>query len=250
MRAWLSARRRIAQLGGGRSRDWSPETHRRLAGAAGVGVVFLVFGTAGVVVGGVGIGAGLLWWTRRRAQRAEGLRQRQLPEALERIAAALRSGSSTSQAVAEAGRSVADPLGAELAAMARAMRHGRSLVATVDAWAAGRKDHGTRLVATALVLASTIGAAPGRALDGVAATLRERLELGDERHALATQARISALVLSVAPIAFAGLLAMSDPAIAHFLFATTAGWFCLVVGGGLDALGAIWMSHLTRAGSR
>lgn len=248
MRTWLHARRRVAQLSRERTRDWSPETHRRLAGAAAIGVVFLFFGAAGVVVGGVGVG--LVWWARRRAQRAEGRRQRQLPEALERIAGALRSGSSTSQSVAEAGRSVADPLGGELVAMARAMRHGRSLVATVDAWAAGRRDHGTRLVATALVLAATIGVAPARALDGVAASLRERLELGDERHALATQARISALVLSVAPIVFAVLLALSDPAIARFLFATTAGWFCLAVGGGLDALGAIWMSHLTRGGSR
>jgi tight adherence protein B len=250
MRAWLNARRRVAQLGRERARDWTPETRRRLAAAVAIGVVFLAFGAAGVVVGGIGVGVGLVWWTRRRAQRAEGLRQRQLPEALERIAGALRSGSSTSQAVAEAGRSVAEPLGGELAAMARAMRHGGSLVAIVDAWAAGRRDHGTRLVATALVLASTIGAAPARALDGVAATLRERLELGDERHALATQARISALVLSVAPIAFAVLLALSDPAIAHFLLATTAGWFCLAVGCGLDALGAIWMSRLTRGGSQ
>ena len=56
---------------------------------------------------------------------------------------------------------------------------------------------GTRLAATALALASGVGAASARALDGVAATLRERLELA-ENATLATQARASAVVLSAA----------------------------------------------------
>lgn len=209
-----------------------------------------MFGLAGLVVGLSGGVVCLVWWWRRRARLATVLRQRQLPEGLERIAGALRSGSSPPQAMAEAGRSVADPLGHELAGMARSMRHGRSLVDTVDDWAAARSDSGTRLVATALVLASRIGAAPARALDGVAATLRERLELADERHALATQARVSALVLSLAPVAFALLLAVSDPAVASFLFSTASGWACLAIGGGLDALGAAWMSRLTRSADR
>jgi tight adherence protein B len=180
----------------------------------------------------------------------EALRQIQLPEALERIAGALRSGSSTPQAIAEAGRSVVEPLGPELSVLALSMRRGRSLVDVVDEWAAGRRDSGTRLVATALVLASGLGAAPARALDGVAATLRERLELADERHALATQARMSATVLSAAPFGLALLLAASDPAIAHFLLATSAGWMCLVVGGALEVAGALWMARLTRSAER
>jgi tight adherence protein B len=230
--------------------EWSPETQRRVAGVAVAGVVALVFGPTGVIVGLVGGVVCLVWWWRRRARRATALRQQQLPEGLERIAGALRSGFSTPQAMAEAGRSVADPVGGELAGLARSMAHGRPVVEAVDDWAIARSDHGTRLAATALVLASRIGAAPARALDGVAATLRERLELADERHALATQARVSAMVLSLAPVAFASLLAVSDPAVARFLFSTMSGWACLAVGGGLDALGAVWMSRLTRSADR
>lgn len=257
----LRARGRVAALaagadGGGERAalagwsQWSPDVQRSVGGVAAGLAVVLVFGLAGLVVG---LGAGVLclvWWWRRRGRVAAALRQRQLPEGLERIAGALRSGSSTPQAIAEAGRAVADPLGGELAGLARSMRHGRPLVDAVDDWAAGHGDKGTRLVATALVLATKVGAAPARALDGVAATLRERLELADERHALATQARVSAVVLSLAPVAFALLLAVSDPAVAGFLFSTASGWACLVVGGGLDALGAAWMARLTRSADR
>ncbi|HYZ98327.1 MAG TPA: hypothetical protein VE575_06220, partial [Acidimicrobiales bacterium] len=61
-----------------------------------------------------------------------------------------------------------------------------------------------------------------------------------------SQARTSAVVLSLAPLAFAVLLAMTDAAAARFLLRTTAGWVCLAAGLGLNALGAWWMARLTR----
>ena len=84
----------------------------------------------------------------------------------------------------------------------------------LDEWSAAHDDPGTRLAATALVLATVVGSTPARAVDGVAATLRERLDLAAERRALAVQARTSALVLSVAPVGFAALLVVGDTAAA------------------------------------
>ena len=55
-----------------------------------------------------------------------------------------------------------------------------------------------------MVPAAVVGSTPARAIDGVAATVRERLDLAAERRALAVQARTSALVLSVAPVGFVG----------------------------------------------
>jgi len=192
----------------------------------------------------------LVWWWRRRVAQARAERQRQLPEALERMAAALRSGSSLAQALGEASRSVAPPLGVELAGMARVAGRGRPVAEVVDRWAVAQGDPGSRLVATAVALAGAVGAAPARALDGVAATLRERLEASGERRALATQARVSAMVLAMAPVGFAVLLGVTDPAVAGFLTGTPAGLVCLVGGLGLDAIGLAWMAQLTRAADR
>jgi tight adherence protein B len=176
-------------------------------------------------------------------------RQALLPEALERMAAALRTGSSLPQSLGEAARGTADPLGPELAGLAEQATRGMPVLAVLDGWTADRSDRGTRLAAVALALATGVGAAPARALDGVATTLRERLELAGERHALATQARASAVVLSAAPPVFAALLTLGDPEASRFLLRTPVGWSCIAVGVGLDVAGGLWMSRLTRAGA-
>jgi tight adherence protein B len=215
-------------------------------GTVGVVVLVPVLGLQMVLVLAVAGAGALVWWRRHAVTRLTRQRETQVPEALERLAAALRSGSSLTQALAEAGRSTAEPLGAELADLARDAGRGRPLQEVLDGWTSRHDDPGTRLAATALSLAAGVGAAPARAVDGVAATLRERLELAGERRALATQARTSATVLAAAPVGFALLLGLTDGAAGHFLLRTPAGWACLIIGTGLDLLGAIWMHRLTQ----
>lgn len=184
---------------------------------------------------------------RRQVATREALRRRrQIPDALERLAAALRTGSSLVQALEDAGRTTEPPFGAEVAELARTLQAGVPLPVVLDRWTASYSDRSTRLAATALTLATRVGAVPAQAIDGVAATLRERAALAAERHAQATQARTSAVVLSLAPLGFMALLISTNDAAAHFLFATPLGWACLLLGTGLDILGALWMSRLTR----
>lgn len=199
------------------------------------------------LLGGLAALAGRGFWRQRRRALVARQRRGQLPEALERMAGALRTGSSLPQALTDAGHTVEAPLGPELAELAQMTDAGQPLLDTLDRWATNHGDSGTQLAATALALATHIGAAPARALDGVATTLRDRISLAGERHAQAAQARYSAIVLSVAPLGFTGLLITTNGTAAHFLLATPLGWACLLVGLGLDALGAAWMARLTQA---
>jgi tight adherence protein B len=214
--------------------------------AAAVGLVLL--GPATTALGSVVALVGLAWWRRQRGIERARRRRAQLPDALERVAGGLRSGSSLPQALADTGAATTPPLGPELVGLAHDARHGRRLDEVLDAWAERHHDRGTRLAATAMVLASSVGAAPARALDGVAATVRERLQLRDERRALATQARTSAAVLAVAPLVFLALFGVTDSAAAGFLLGTPAGWLCLVAGVVLDLVGTWWMARLTDPG--
>jgi tight adherence protein B len=237
------ARVRLAGLAAGPARQARPETW-----AIGVVVAVATITLLGPIVTLVlaaASGAARLGWQVRARQAQRRLRQAQLPEALERMGAALRSGSSLVQAVTAAG-ATQPPLGPELAAVARDADRGRPLLDVLDTWADRHGDRATRLAATALSLAARVGAAPAQAVDGVAATLREHGELARERHALATQARASAAVLSLAPVGFAALLGTTDRAAARFLLGSGAGWLCLGAGIGLDVLGAWWMSRLIR----
>ena len=99
----------------------------------------------------------------------------------------------------------------------------------------------------ALALGLATGGARAQAIDGVAATIRARLDARAEARALATQGRVSAIVLATAPVAFCVLAAAGGGGTASFLLRTRPGLACLAAGLALDGLGAVWMAHLTRA---
>jgi tight adherence protein B len=80
----------------------------------------------------------------------------------------------------------------------------------------------------------------------VAATLRDRLAVAGEVRALSSQARMSAWVIGLAPLAFGGFTIATDPRNGQFLFHTPLGLALLAAGIVLDGLGWLWMQRLTR----
>ena len=238
-RGWLP------NLGGTRLADVPPSTAwagvaAAVLAAAVVGPVVVALGS---VVGGL-VAVGVSHEQRRSARRrADAL----IPGFLDELARRLRAGRSLRSAVEEAGAVTAAPLGPGLVAAARRSALGVPLGESLDAFATAQASPSLRLVVAALDLATHTGASQAQAVEGVATTLRDRLALGAEVRALASQARASAAVLVVAPVAFAIVIALADPSTAHFLFATPTGLVCLAAGLGLDALGAWWMQRLTAA---
>lgn len=169
-----------------------------------------------------------------------------LPAALDLVARSLRSGSSLRQALAEAGCALGGPVGRDLADVARRGGFGERLADAVAGWSASRPSPGVRLVATALALGAEAGGAQARAIDGVAATLRDRLAIVGETRALTSQARLSATVIALAPVGFCLLNAAVDRSSATFLFRTPLGLAMLAAGLTLDGLAVVWMHRLTR----
>jgi tight adherence protein B len=239
-------RARLAASAGGAPVKRTPRVPILALGTAGLAAVALTAGPKAVAALTTAAAAVLVYQHTQARASARRHRAAQLPPALETLATSLRTGASLPVALQEAGDTVDPPLGTELATVARAAAHGRPITEVLDEWSARHDDPGTRLAATALVLATVVGSTPAHAVDSVAATLRERLDLAAERRALGAQARASALVLALAPAAFATLLIMGDTPAAHFLLGSPAGWICLVIGLTFDAAGAWWMSRLTR----
>lgn len=185
-------------------------------------------------------------WAGRRGERAR--RDGQLPEALERLAASLRTGQAPGAALVALADETADPLGVDLRLVARRLQGGTGLERALDGWRhqEGASDD-VRLVVAVLTLGARAGGEVARAVDGVAATLRERRELAAEVRGLATQARASAAVLAAAPLGFTALVATIEPAVVSFLVTNPVGLACLALGGGLLGLGAAWMGRIVRS---
>lgn len=218
-----------------------------LAGGALVALIAGGPGLAGVAVVTLGAGPALVVRTRRGT--ADARIEQALPVALEAVARSLRSGASLRQAVEEAGRAASGggrALAGELSRAAAEAAQGASLVAALEAVAVRRPLPGVRLGVAALCLGAETGGAQARAVDGVAATVRERLAVAAELKALSSQARISALVIGLAPVGFGAFAAATDPRTAEFMLHTPAGLALLVGGLFLDAMGWLWMQRLAK----
>ncbi len=171
---------------------------------------------------------------------------RELPALLEAVARSLRSGTSLVAALQEA---ASEPGAAadDLAAVLDRVERGCPLGEALDRWTDRRPQPGVRLAVGVLALAGESGGSPARSVDGVAATLRERNEVEREVRALATQARTSAAVVTIAPLAFAALGLLGDGGATRWLLHTRPGVGCLLAGLTLDGVGAWWMLRLTQS---
>jgi tight adherence protein B len=204
-------------------------------------------GGPALAVGGVVVGAaGPAFVLRARRGTAAARAEAALPGALEAVARALRSGGSLRQAIGEAASATPGALGAELRVVAASTERGTPLVDAMDAWHDRSPRPGVRLAVAALCLGAETGGAQARAVDGVAATLRERLAVEGEVRALTSQTRASMLVIAAAPVAFCVFASSTDPRTATFLFRSPIGLACLAAGLTLDVIGGFWMRRLCR----
>lgn len=197
----------------------------------------------------VGLGCGavaVLVLLGAAGHRREAHLVRSVPEALDAVARSCRAGASVHQALHRLAGTDVGPAGPLLAEVAGKVDRGVALEQALSDLVAVHPVAPVRLAAVALLVGNDTGAAPARAVEGVAATLRDHAALEREAQALATQAKASVAVLVLAPIGFGALAVSSDPRVASFLFGEPIGILCLVIGLGLDALGAWWMHRLVR----
>ena len=217
----------------------------------------------GVVVLAVGLGRGRRHWApyrlrshRKSKQWRDGALFRwrwpsrpdddDLAAMVERMAASLRSGRAMPVALAEA-RSGAGPLlGKDLDLVLAETASGVAFSAALEGWAQRQSAREVQLLVVALVVGMEVGGQRAQVLEEVAEALRERRALTRDADRQATQARLSAWVVALAPLVFAVVAFVSNPEAARFLVTTPMGLACLGAGLALDGVGACWMRALGR----
>ena len=213
------------------------------------GVLGLGFGGPQVAAGlavlaAVGAPVGVWSMHDRRSRRIAAV----VPETLERVASELRSGGTIATAISAVATGDG-PLGPDMARLDTRVRLGASLAQALRAWADERSVAGVEASAGALAMCSSVGGRSADALDGLATSLRDRLGVAAEARALSSQARMSAVVVAGAPVAYIAWSALVDPHGLHVLTGTLFGRLCLGLGLALEALGGWWMRSIVRGGS-
>lgn len=195
------------------------------------------------------VGAGVLAGfavARSRKRRTSRQVVADLPDFIEAVGRASRSGRSLDQSIDDACAATPGPCGDLFAAVVAQSRRGAGLGYVLVRASKNQPQPAIRIALTALALAHDSGAAPGQALYGVAQSLRDRASLQAEIVALVSQARTSGLVMAALPVVFMAISAAADPEAVTFFVADPIGRLCLLVGLGLDAAGMWWMHALVR----
>ena len=212
---------------------WRPDTGRR------------VVPTGRVDQGGTRHHPLLSLRTRRAERRPPSARA--VSEWCDDLARQLRSGASLSNALATglpndpATRHATDEL-------RRRLERGRSVVAAAESAQLGEAGPNLLLALSVITTAAQLGGSPAAAIDRTASTLRQRAADADERTVHAAQARLSAHVLTVVPVAMLMLLVVADGDI-RAAAASTLGATCIALGVALNAIGSIWMRRIIRTRS-
>jgi tight adherence protein B len=217
-----------------------------LAGALAVAVLSSGF-TPGLVVpalfGALVAGPVGLRLARTRRERRFA---RALPAALEQVAAELRGGGTVAGAI-ERLAATDGPVADDLHRVQLRTGLGLGLGAALEVWPEEHDAAGVRASAGALAVAASLGGRSADAIDGLASSLRHRLDALAEAHALSAQARLSAVVVGAAPIAYLGFSGLVDPDSVGALVGTGIGRVCLVVGLALEGLAALWIRRIVRS---
>lgn len=196
-------------------------------------VVIAVFGAAPPVLRAVG--------AARRASAYDAA----LAVALDGLARAVRGGGSLQSAIGEAAGDVPGDVGRDLRRVATSVARGGRLESALSQWRRDRDRPSVRLAVGAIALAAQTGGPPARVIEDVAASLRTRMQIEGEARALGSQARLSAIVVGIAPVGFALVACAADARNAQLMFGTPIGLACVVVGVVLDVTGALWMHRIS-----
>jgi tight adherence protein B len=159
---------------------------------------------------------------------------------LNALARQVRSGSSLTAAVlAEIGSSP------QFVGVADRLRAGSSLVSAMSSVVPGDPD--LALTVQALSASAHLGGPIAATLDEAAAVLRERGAARAERRAHGAQARLSARVLTIVPICFAGWSAVASQRTRDVYLSSVAGGLCAAIGLVLNLAGWRWMRRIIGA---
>jgi tight adherence protein B len=172
--------------------------------------------------------------------------EQQLPDALLMMAGALRAGASFPIALESTVAESSAPISQELDLLMReirlgidldiAMRHVESRVPVAD----------FLMVTAAVTITREVGGNLAEALESVARTLQQKLQMEGKIKALTSQGRMQGIVMTCLPLFLMAVLRLMEPVAMAPLFNEPIGWGTLAVIAVMEFLGYQSISRITR----
>ena len=184
-----------------------------LGAAAGLYVLFLVLGFAGLVALPLALIIGILLpvlvLIQIQSRRAREI-SRQLPDGIDLMVRSLRAGHPLNTAFQVIAREMPDPLGSEMGIIADAITYGDDLTDAVLAFADRVGVEDARYLAVAINIQAGTGGNLAQVLEALAQVIRSRFAMMRKIKALSAEGRLTAMIVSaVPPIIFVALNLLS-----------------------------------------
>jgi tight adherence protein B len=170
----------------------------------------------------------------------------QLPDVMRARAAAVRAGRNVPQALEAARDEAREPIRTPLDRAVGRISVGAPLTEALDTFATDCGTPDAALVVETLKIGRAAGANLPLILDVAVESLSERDRIARDRRATSAQAKMSALVVALMPVAFFAIVGSGARDQVHVLFGDPIGWALLAGGLILEAGGALWMRALMR----
>ena len=225
-----------------------------------IGVFFLlsgVFGGGGLVIAvlkdyGLGpalvfglAGSALPWlYIKRKRKRRFKEFERQLPEALDLMARALRAGHAFSVGMKMIGDEFPDPIGPEFSRTVEEISFGIDVPQAMNNLNGRVLSTDLKFFVTALVVQRETGGNLAEIIEAISRLIRQRFELLGRVKALSAEGRMSGIILFAMPIVMAGVLWVLNEPYVRILIEDEMGRIMALGAGLLMIVGAYVMKNM------
>jgi tight adherence protein B len=207
---------------------------------AGLVIGWLITGQAilGILTAGLGLGAPYMYMMQRAARRQSALTS-QLPDALDMLSSALRSGYALTRGFQVVSSQMHPPIADEFQRVLQEVQVGISVSDALKGLLARSDSYDLELVVAAMQTQLTMGGNLSEVLDNIAGMIRERVRLQGEIDAATSEGRLSAAILVAMPIVIALMISAISPGYLDPLFTERLGLMLLAAAGGMMLTGIL-----------
>jgi tight adherence protein B len=213
------------------------------------GAVFVQLLTRNTILAGIAsaaLAALPFWWIRLKRKGRMAHFEKQLPEALDLVARALKAGHTFNSGMAMVGQEFDDPIRMEFGKTLEEINFGVTLMEALDNIMDRVDCPDLNFFVVSLKIQSETGGNLAEIVENISSLIRERFKLRGRIRILSAEGRFAALVLSLMPFGVAGAIYASNPSYIMLLVDDPLGRMILWTCGGMMLFGILVMRKMIR----
>ena len=212
------------------------------------GLAFFVVPGGPLVAGLIGLFSGaipIFYFVRKESVRRKKFDE-QLPEALDFLSRALRAGHGLSIAIGMVGDELPNPIGQEFKTTYEELNFGLAFNDALSNLTARVSSSDLNFFVVAVLIQRETGGNLAELLGVLSNTVRDRLKLMGKVEVLASEGKLSGVLISAMPFVLGLVLSIINPGYTSLLWTTAAGKNVITIGLIMMVIGALWMRKITQ----